>query len=44
MIDFLTTNAGYVVLVCALLIWFGIAAYLWRIDKRLSELERQRSR
>ncbi len=44
MIDFLTVNASYVVLTCALLIWFGIAAYLWRVDAKLNELEQQRTR
>lgn len=44
MIDFLTANAGYVVLTCALLIWIGIAAYLWRVEKRVNELEQRLSR
>ena len=44
MIDFLTVNAGYVVLTCALLIWIGIAAYLWRVEKRVNELEQRLSR
>jgi len=44
MIEFLTANAGYVVLVCALLIWLGIGIYLWRVEKRLLELEQRISR
>jgi CcmD family protein len=44
MMDFLTVNAGYVVLACALLIWAGIAAYLWRVERRVSELEQRLSR
>lgn len=44
MIDFLTVNAGYVVLVCALLIWAGIATYLWRVERRVNELEQRLSR
>ena len=39
MIEFLTENAHYVVLISALLIWFGIAAYLWRIDAKLGTIE-----
>ena len=39
MMQFLTENATYVVLACALVIWLGIAAYLWRIDSKMSELE-----
>ncbi|RPI69538.1 MAG: CcmD family protein [Ignavibacteriae bacterium] len=44
MMDFLTVNAGYVVLACALLIWAGIAAYLWRVERRVNELEQRLSR
>jgi CcmD family protein len=40
MIDFLTANPTYVVLACATIVWAGIAFYLWRIDRRLSEQER----
>ena len=39
MIDFLTAYPTYVVLICALVIWLGLALYLWRIDNRLSTLE-----
>jgi CcmD family protein len=41
MIDFLTVNAAYVVLTCALIIWLGIAAYLWRVERSVRELERR---
>lgn len=44
MIEFLTANAGYVVLTCSLLIWLGIGIYLWRVENRLHELERRISR
>lgn len=44
MIDFLTANALYVVLVCALIIWAGIALYLMRVDRKVSELERRLNR
>lgn len=42
MIQFLTQNAPYVVLVTVLIIWLGIAAYLWRIDSKLRNLEKNR--
>ncbi|MCX6139331.1 MAG: CcmD family protein [Candidatus Kapabacteria bacterium] len=44
MIEFLTQNALYVVLVTALIIWAGIAFYLQRLDSRLRELERRNLR
>ena len=40
MIQFMTDNASYVVLSTVLVVWFGIAGYLLRIDTRLQELER----
>ncbi|MBU3678666.1 MAG: CcmD family protein [Candidatus Kapabacteria bacterium] len=39
MIDFLSQNPGYVVLVTILVLWAGLAAYLQRIDARLGKLE-----
>jgi CcmD family protein len=39
MMPFLTSNAIYVVLITALVIWAGVAIYLQRIDARLRELE-----
>ncbi len=36
---FLTSNAIYVVLITALVIWAGVAIYLQRVDARLRELE-----
>ncbi|MBU3698571.1 MAG: CcmD family protein [Candidatus Kapabacteria bacterium] len=40
MIQFMTDHAAYVVLATVLVVWFGIAGYLQRIDNRLRELER----
>jgi len=37
--SFLNENAIYVVLACALVIWLGIAGYLWRIDNRIRAIE-----
>ena len=44
MMEFLSTNATYVVLACTLVIWLGIGAYLWRIDRKLGELEANKTR
>lgn len=37
--QFLTDHAIYVVLLVVLMIWAGLFAYLFRIDKRVRELE-----
>jgi CcmD family protein len=37
--DFLSQNALYVVLVIVLICWFGILAYLFRLDKKITSLE-----
>jgi hypothetical protein len=39
MVEFLHDNSIYVVLGIALILWFGIATYLFIIDKRISKLE-----
>jgi hypothetical protein len=39
MMEFLSQNQMYIVLVIVLLIWAGIVWYLTRIDKRLTQLE-----
>lgn len=36
---FLTENQMYIVLGVVLLVWIGIAVYLFRLDKRVTELE-----
>ena len=41
MYEFLTTNSLYVVLLIALICWGGILTYLFRIDKKIGELEKQ---
>jgi hypothetical protein len=38
MIDFLTQNPMYVVLVTILVLWGGMALYLQHIDTRINEL------
>lgn len=44
MIDFLTQNPSYVVLVTILVLWGGLAAYLQRLDARVGKLENNRDR
>ncbi len=37
--DFLETNAMYVVLLIVLIIWIGIFAYIWNLDKKVKKIE-----
>lgn len=39
--NFFADNQLYVVLAIALVIWFGIFVYIFRIDKKLKKLEKQ---
>ncbi len=39
--NFLQQNQMYVVLTVVLLIWVGILAYLWRIDRKVAKIEHQ---
>ncbi|MBU3741819.1 MAG: CcmD family protein [Candidatus Kapabacteria bacterium] len=41
MITFLTEQPMYVVLVTAMMIWAGIAWYLNRLDRKVSDLEQR---
>ncbi|RMF33452.1 MAG: CcmD family protein [Chlorobiota bacterium] len=38
MIEYLSQHPHVIVLLVTLLIWLGIALYLWRLDRRLDEL------
>lgn len=40
MIEFLSHNPVYIVLVVVLIIWTGIFTYLFRLDSKLSRLEK----
>jgi CcmD family protein len=40
MYDFLTQNSLYIVLIIVLICWLGIFLYLFRLDRRISSLER----
>ncbi len=39
--SFLQQNQMFVVLAVVLVIWAGILAYLWRIDKKVAKIENQ---
>ena len=43
MVDFLQTNSLYLVLLIALIGWVGIFFYLRRLDRKISQLEKQGS-
>lgn len=42
--EFLADNALYVVMIVVLVIWIGIAWYMVRLNKRVSEVEKQGGR
>lgn len=42
MMEFLALNAPYIVLSCVLIIWTGIASFLWRLDIKIKKLEQHR--
>ena len=39
MYEFLEPNSMYVVMIIVLMIWTGLFFYLFRIDRRIKELE-----
>lgn len=39
--EFLAKNSLYVVLICVLVIWAGIAWYIQRVDRKVTELEKK---
>lgn len=39
MYEFLEQNSIYVVMLIVLMIWTGVFAYLFRIDRKVKELE-----
>jgi CcmD family protein len=40
--EFLETNSMYVVLLIVLIIWIGIFAYLWGLDKKVKKMEKEK--
>jgi CcmD family protein len=43
MYDFLEKNAMYIVMLIALIIWIGIFFYIFRLDKRIKKLEKEKN-
>jgi len=43
MYDFLEKNAMYIVLLIALIIWIGLFFYMFRLDKRIEKLEKEKN-
>jgi CcmD family protein len=41
MLEFFQQNQMYVVLLVVLLIWAGILFYLWRLDRKVQNIENQ---
>ncbi|MCI0708282.1 MAG: CcmD family protein [Ignavibacteriae bacterium] len=44
MVDFFSSNQMYIVLGVVLLIWVGIVGYLFRLERKLTELEKNMKR
>ena len=43
-VEFLSSHSLFVVLLVVLVIWLGIYGYMFRIEKKLKDLEDQRNR
>lgn len=43
MYDFLEKNAMYIVLLIALIIWIGLFFYIFRLDKRIKKIEKEKN-
>jgi len=40
-LDFLQNNAIYIVMIIVLIVWVGVFLYLWNLDKRLKNIEKE---
>ncbi len=40
--DFLETNSMYIVMLIVLIIWIGIFGYMWSLDKKVKNLEKEK--
>jgi len=40
-LDFLQNNAIYIVMIIVLIVWTGIFFYLWNLDKRIKNIEKE---
>lgn len=43
MYDFLEKNAMYIVLLIALIIWLGLYFYIFRLDRKINKLEKEKN-
>ena len=39
--SFLEKNAIYIVMIIVLIVWLGIYLFLWRLDKRVTVIEKE---
>ena len=39
--EFLQENAIYIVMIIVLIVWTGVFLYLWNLDKRLKNIEKE---
>jgi len=39
--EFLEKNAIYIVMIIVLIVWIGIFLYLWNLDKRIKNVEKE---
>ncbi len=39
--EFLEKNAIYIVMIIVLIVWVGIFFYLWNLDKRIKNVEKE---
>jgi CcmD family protein len=42
MYEFLSSNGQYVVLVITLIIWVGLFAYIYSLDRKISDIEKHK--
>jgi len=40
-LEFLQENAIYIVMIIVLIVWAGVFLYLWNLDKRLKNIEKE---
>ncbi|MDO8549553.1 MAG: CcmD family protein [Ignavibacteria bacterium] len=39
--EFLEKNAIYIVMIIVLIVWVGVFLYLWNLDKRIKNIEKE---
>jgi len=40
-LEFLQENAIYIVMIIVLIVWTGVFLYMWNLDKRLKNIEKE---